>query len=412
MWLGLTMSVALARAQKEGRVGRSVYWEDGLHLIGPHENLELLWNVKIDGDVGNIDADRELQAAFNGLGDNHADLRRLNLALMGRWIGVLEYKLEVDFSDAQSIKDEWIRFTGNETLRHFIFGHMKEPFSLENLTSSTHTAFMERSLPTMAFSPGRNFGAVAVGNRGGALTWSFGYFLNTGSLSFDGQSKDQLSAGNGIDLAIRITDLVQYQDDGRRLTHLGFSWSHGFRDGDREDPNAQLRTRPESFLTDVRLVDTGNLVNHRRDLVAIEAAWVNGPLSFQGEYFHAFIESTENFDFGGWYLSGSYVLTGETREYRKTGGVFGEIKPVRSFHPSTGGWGALELALRYSSVDLNDKNVRGGKERNITVGLNWYLTRKIRFMGNYIYVNVKDRDEPPVSSGDANIFMARFQFSI
>jgi len=264
----------------------------------------------------------------------------------------------------------------------------------------------------MAFSPGRNFGALAVGNRGGALTWSFGYFLNTGSLSFDGQSKDQLSAGNGIDLAIRITDLVQYQDDGRRLTHLGFSWSHGFRDGDREDPNAQLRTRPESFLTDVRLVDTGNLVNHRRDLIAIEAAWLNGPLSFQGEYFHAFTKSTEHLDFGGWYLSGSYVLTGETRKYRRAGGGFGEIKPVRSFHLSTGGWGALELALRYSSVDLNDKSVRGGKERNVTVGLNWYLTRKIRFMANYIYVNVKDRDEPPVSSGDANIFMARFQVRI
>ena len=56
--------------------------------------------------------------------------------------------------------------------------------------------------------------------------------------------------------------------------------------------------------------------------------------------------------------------------------------------------------------------VCGSKERNVTVGLNWYLTRKIRFMGNYIYVNVKDRDEPPVSSGDANIFMVRFQFRI
>ena len=290
-WLGLTMPVALARAQEEGRVGRSVYWEDGLHLIGPQENLDLLWNVKIDGDVGNINADRELQAAFSGLGDDHADLRRLNLALMGRWIGVLEYKLEVDFSDARSIKDEWIRFTGNETLRHFIFGHVKEPFSLENLTSSTYTTFMERSLPTVAFSPGRNLGAVAVGTaRGGALTWSFGYYLNTGSTSLNGQGKDKFSEGNGGDLAIRVTGLPQYEEDGRRLMHLGFSWSHGFRDGDREDPNAQLRTRPESFLTDVRLVDTGNLVNHRRDLVAIETAWVNGPLSFQGEYFHAFVE--------------------------------------------------------------------------------------------------------------------------
>ncbi len=58
---------------------------------------------------------------------------------------------------------------------------------------------------------------------------------------------------------------------------------------------------------------------------------------------------------------------------------------------------------------MNDKSVRGGKERNVTVGLNWYLTRKLRFMANYIYVNVRDRGEPPVSNGDANILMARFQ---
>jgi len=30
-------------------------------------------------------------------------------------------------------------------------------------------------------------------------------------------------------------------------------------------------------------------------------------------------------------------------------------------------------------------------------------------MANYIYANVSARDEPPVSSGDANILMARFQ---
>ncbi len=42
------------------------------------------------------------------------------------------------------------------------------------------------------------------------------------------------------------------------------------------------------------------------------------------------------------------------------------------------------MALRLSRVDLNDDNVIGGGETNLTVGLNWYPSSTMRMMANYI----------------------------
>jgi len=114
--------------------------------------------------------------------------------------------------------------------------------------------------------------------------------------------------------------------------------------------------------------------------------------------------------FWGFYLFGSYFLTGEHRNYGTRAGTFFPLQPKHNFHPRKGRWGAWELAVRFSYVDLNDKDIRGGKEANFTAGLNWYLTRKTRFMLNYIRAIVKDRETPPaVDSGRAHIFQARFQ---
>ena len=123
----------------------------------------------------------------------------------------------------------------------------------------------------------------------------------------------------------------------------------------------------------------------------------------QGEYIHAFVNRKEGSDlkFNSFYVQGSYILTGEHRNYETDVAEFGRIRPKRNFGEA-GGMGAWEAALRYSYLDLNDDDIRGGRVSDLTAGLNWYLNPNVRVSWNYVYSDAQD-------SGFINIFQMRLQ---
>ena len=396
--------------EPQNEVGRYIYWDEGIRLSRPGARFSLKIGGKVHYDFGEIDADPELQAAFPSLDGFHSGFRRLTVALLGRWEETFEFKVEVDIEELGDVKDNWIRFLKGPVLPHFTFGHMKEPFSMDMLTGGNNTTLMEFSLPTRSFGHFRNIGFTSNGTwRNERLTWAAGFFLNTGSFNQPGEATDRISEANGYNLTGRITWLPWFDEEARRLVHLGLSYSHRFRDIEADDPDLQFRTRPESRLTDDRLVDTGKINGDDGDVISIEAAASRGPFSLQGEYFHLFQDIGDTAEFNGWYLLGSWILTGESRIYSTTGGIFAGVQPTKNFSFKDKGWGALELALRYSMVDLNDGPIRGGEERNLSAGINWYLTRRHRVMANWIRANVKDREDPHIEDGDADILMGRLQ---
>jgi len=391
-----------------GPLGARAYWEDGFHFDSPGKNLRFKINGRVALDWGSIFADSELDEAFPDLDGRHTDLRTLQFSISG-WFGTyLEYRISIDFANVLQVKDNWARFPTVPFLRRFRIGNMKEPFSLDELTSSRFRTFQETSLPTYAFSPGRDIGLLTANTaKDGRVSWFAGLFLNTGSLGSVGDTKDEISEATGWNLTARVTGLPWYEDNGRRMLHLGLGYSRQFRN----DETGVALSYPESRLTDDKLVDTGNFGTDGNDLVGMEAALVHGPLSLQGEFMLKTVNGSGNPALWGFYGYGSWFLTGEHRAYDTSQTVFTRIEPRNPFPPWKGGWGAWEAALRLSYLDLNDGDLLGGKERNVTAGLNWYLTGHYRFMVNYINARVTDRGNPPaVDDGREQSYVARFAY--
>ena len=327
----------------------------------------------------------------------------------------MAFRAQLEFADDQfNLKDLWYGFNQVPYLGSLRIGHVREPFSLEELTGLPSRTFMERSLPTRAFAPNRNLGITIQNNSlKERLHWAGGAFLNIGDVKNEDDLIDAFDEAEGLNLTARIAGIPWYSEEDGKLLHLGISYSHLFRDDDDSDARIRFSSRPESQITDERLVDTDQFYIDEGDLIAIETAISSGPLSFQGELFHTFTDADAEGDphFWGFYLYGSFFLTGESRRYDISRATFTPEEPQHGFRPRKGRWGAWEIAFRYSYIDLNDENIKGGKERNFTAGLNIYLHPKSRLMFNYINARVEDRAEPKIHDDIAHIFQTRFQIT-
>jgi len=392
---------------RRGPWGTHYYWLDGLNILSQENKVRLRVRGQIMYDAGYIFANDSLQRRVSNTDDFQMDMRRLEVWAWGTIYDALEFKIGFDLANVRELRDNWFRFMKIKHLQRCLIGHVREQFSLENTTSTNFTTFMEKALPANALGPGRNLGIqYSIPSLDERRTFSLGFFYNTMTLRNLENPSDSISNANGYDIAARITGLPRYEDFGRRLTHLGLSYNYGSRDDD-----IRLSTRPESYVVDKPLVDTGEFSLDGFHNVNAEVATVSGPLSFQGEYFHAFADSkTERDpDFWGYYMYASYFLTGEYREYDTARGIFTRVSPKSYFRFREKGWGAWEIGLRHSFVDLNDRNVKGGEERNFTLGLNWYFTSKTRIMFNYVHARVDHSDGAPLEDGYLNIFMSRFR---
>jgi phosphate-selective porin OprO and OprP len=374
------------------------YWKDGPKFETADKNFKLHLGGRIQNDWAIVTPSKALQEEV-GIGSfqSGTEFRRARLEIEGDIYKDFFFKFQLDFAGGDvTFKDVYMGAQNVPGVQEVRIGHYKEYFSLEEQTSSKYITFMERALPNV-FSPERATGAGIHPNFfGERLTYGLGVFRGNTQETGNGFGDNQ-----DYDLSTRVTGLPWYEDKGSQLVHLGFSYVHQFRSNE----DLRYRQRPESHLAS-RFVDTGDFPANSIDLVNPELAAVWGPLSLQAEYIRAFVDAPELDDpaFDGWYAYLSYFVTGEHRVYKLEEAAFDKVSPKHNFHfGPDGGWGAWEVAARYSKLNLNSGDVQGGNLGDSTLGVNWYLNPNIRIMANYVYSGRTDKP------GSANIYESRFQ---
>lgn len=287
------------------------------------------------------------------------DVRRSRISLALKAPGGFDAKLEFD-AHANNWTDAYLRWRDQgHSVRA---GQFKQPMFLDELTSDRYTMFLEQGMP----------GSFALARRIGV---EYAYATPTwrlGASAYDGNLRGQLSGAGMVARAV----YTPWVEPGRVLH---FAISAGSENPDLN--SARFSSRVEASGIGRTRLDTGTLSGvDRIRRSGVEALWINGAWTIQGEYLRSDLSRSTAADSGldGWYVEASWFASGDHTAYKDGAIDAPDIGPDGR---------ALELAMRVSQLDLDAGAARGGNSTNFSLGANWYLTRHVRLTANYVHVD-------------------------
>ncbi|MBV1800218.1 OprO/OprP family phosphate-selective porin [Siccirubricoccus sp. G192] len=353
-------------------------------------NLTVRPVLRLDLDGGSFWG----QAEPGGFGSG-VNVRRGRLGLQGTFLRDFSYNFTWDFapsspqgqSNGGSIFELQAAYEGLKWAT-FRVGAFTLLHTLEFSGSSFETLFMERaSIVTLATSMASGTTRLAAGVEARGERWFASFYLSDGVLSTLHDDRQGGVVGRAAWLA--LDDTVKLQ--------VGLSGVYQFRPGPNSLESVRLRDYPELRLDPQRFVDTGSIPASAGWSIGPEVSGMVGPLHFAAEYYHVGVDARSGGDrgFDGWYAALAYPLLGEPRRRDAKRGAWAKGR-AEDLNPAAGTWGALELAGRYSAIDLNDGLTRGGRQGIWTAALNWYPTSRLRLTAQYmngrIALDGPDRD--------------------
>lgn len=363
---------------------------DGNFKIRPTARVQFDFRAFEDGNKRNLDGS-ELTNKFL--------LRRLQLGLIGTFYKYFDINVELEFGQGAPGRDINVLVTDGFLDIHYWpelrlrAGQFKVPFSQEQLTSDNLIDFVERSVADNLV-PARDVGVMVHGSLfGGMASYALG--------GFNGSGQSRGETNDSKDLAARLVLAPFKYLELPWLTnlHVGGDVTWG-----NEGSGKSLQGKTDGQFTFFRSIDTrGNRLRYSG-----EAAYYTGPFSLYGEYVQTreqrkaggTIGPVDNADLigRGWYVTMTYLLTGETK-------IPGQ--PVVPHHwalpvgPERG-WGAWELLARFEQLDFRALDLNGNRVNAVTAGINWHLTPNVKWYVNFVENWFSNEKGTPFSFGNPN----------
>jgi phosphate-selective porin OprO and OprP len=386
-------------------------WQDHPRLdIGP---LRIDFRARVTSDV------RKSEAPFDEDElDNTVDLARRRVGIEGRFGNYVDFQVEREIGDAE---DPWRDVFLNYRQFDFAqlqYGKFKLPFSLDENTSSTNLDFAYRSLIAVHLAPGRDIGVMVHGRVAREiLQYEFGSFEQDGD---NARTRNLTRVTGGRTTAWRLS-----ATPGRNLESPYADVYVAVAGTSSEVPEGFPALQGDAVLG-ARMFEADFWVKGPRKRTGLEFRWRPGPASVKFETIRLTNErqdqSVEEEDLSpyeakGWYFSGTYALTGESK-------ADGLDNPRRPF--LQGGIGAVELAARIERITFGTTSTDGdastspradvylgNSNRVVTFGVNWYLNRWVKVQFNFIRETMTDPAQGPLPTQPAfSSRVFRFQFQI
>ena len=388
-----------AKAKEKAKPKRGLVWDNRPSIVFS-KNVHIDFRLKGQFDWRTFDPDIE-EDLFA------VDAKRAGIK--GELTKHFEFEIERELVKESVWKDvylNWRTFKEAEV----IVGRFKIPFGMEQLTGKTSTDFAYRSLASSTIAPARERGVMVHGRFfGRGLTYEVGGFQHDGD---NGRLKELQFVQPGEDvpevgptMAARVTAAVLRGlpvPDKMKGLRVGIAYTNG------ELPEGLNSIRGKSeFGTTTYFKPV--YVSGRRQRVGAEFVWTPGPVGIKAEWMQAREDrkgqGNRNQDLSaflstGWYVSGTWVVTGENKE--------DDVVPRKPLFK--GGIGAVEIGAKYDELGFGSAghsgtafqnpradNLIGSKDRVWTMGVNWYANRWVRVIGNAIHEDFVTPVSTPVS---------------
>ena len=363
--LSAIMVPALAHADDGVEAG-----SDGLSVKTGDLELNLGGRLHLDATVFD-----------HGLDDgSEADVRRARLEFSAKLGDVIQVRADREFAQADGWRNLWVGVTPVEGFE-VRGGNQIVPFSMEDMGSSNTMALAERSLAN-ALSPAFGLGGMARYHTKN-FTIAGGYFTD----ALDDEVGQSRVRGDGF--TVRATFAPVTNRDG----YLHFGAAYENRSYDVTEPPRFTAISASSLAPS--LLRTGAL-NGATGLDAYNAefAYARGSVHVQAQYIGATVSRVglPDLDYAGWYAQTSWMVTGEKHGYSRSTGT-----PLGPRIGKKGG--AIELAARYSELDLDDASLDRGRASIANIGATWYLNQNIRVLANYARTETNGSLLVPDASG-------------
>jgi phosphate-selective porin OprO and OprP len=372
-------------------------------------------HAKVQADFRRADQDLD-----NVGGYYETALKRLGVD--GKFTKRVTFEVEAELRKQNPWKNVFVNLEFSNALE-VRAGKFKMPFSYEALTGIVHLDFAYRTLLAQTIAPARDIGVMAHGRFFRRIfNYEFGVFRNDGDNS---RSKEPLfllpgepvpSSQHSIAGRL-VVEPLRHSTGPRELRRL----SIGVAMTSSDVPEGLNSLRGRS-LFGTEFAERMYVFGTRRRL-GTEIIWQPGPFSVKSEYARSseqrkrqgvLDEDISDFVSSGWYLSGTWAITGERKE--------GNIEPRQPLFQ--GGFGALELAVRFEQMRFASAlkegtpvltpradPLLGNTESIFTVGVNWYLNKWGRVVVNGMREAFEDPERTAVpgrTSGWAAV--TRLQF--